>query len=204
MSEVEKGDNVAPENVDNVTSQDSENAATVNDGGKTVQYDTYKRVLGKLKNTEVQFAELNEQVQTLQREKLEAEGNKDQLIDSLKKEVMEHKTKLKTTVGAVARSNAMSAIADEAVKAGCNSPDVVKKFLEDQIGSVEFDSDFKPDREQIRALVDDAKKSAPVLFGKQAPATANHNLSSSAGTDPKKKLKNMSMDDLINTLGDTL
>lgn len=199
MSDENKGDNVTPNQDGNAT--ETEVQAAVNDGEKqTVQYDTYRRVLSKLKNTESEFEKLYERMQTMEQDKLEAEGNKDQLIESLRKEVMETKTKLKTTVGSVARSQAMNAIVEEAVKAGCNSPDVVKKFLEDQIQNLEFDTDFNPDREQVKALVDEAKTSAPVLFSKEAPKVANHNFRpGNADSAPQKNLNKMSMDELMNT-----
>lgn len=200
MSEDNKGDNVTPESTDHVENSGAQES--VNDAKNSVQYDTYKRVLGKLKSREKANTDLEERLKQLENEKLEAEGNKDQLIDSLKKEVMEHKTKLKSTVGTVATTQAMNAIVEEAVKAGCNSPGMVKKFLSDKIGGLEFDEAFNPDREQVRALIEEAKEAAPVLFGKLAPKIANHSTSGGGTGNPKPNLKKMSMDELMNTLGE--
>jgi len=197
MSEEIKGDNVAPAETSDAVQQESNNVSNASDN--TVQYDTYKRVLGKLKNTESQFAEVQEQLKQLQNEKYEAEGNKDKLIESLRKEVHESKAKLKETVGTVARSRAMNAIVDEAVKAGCNSPDVVQKFLEDKIGELQFSDNFEPDRDQVRDLVEGAKRSAPVLFSKEAPKIASHNIATGQTTAPKKNLKKASIDELMAT-----
>jgi len=195
MSEEIEGDNVTLETKDDVVVQEVE--TVVNDDKNTVHYDTYKRVLSKLKSRENEFDTLKEKYQTVQNDKLEAEGNKDQLIESLRKEVIETKGKLKATVGTIARSNAMTAIVDEAVKAGCNSPDVVKKFLEDQLGELEYDEDFQPDRDQVKALIEDARAKAPVLFGKEAPKIANHNNSSGGNSHSVKKLKDLKDEDLM-------
>lgn len=200
MSEIEKGDNVAPGSSDDVTNQESKVSDNVTDKN-AVQYDTYKRVLGKLKNTEARFEEVQEQLRALKNERYEAEGKKDELIESLRGEVTQYKTKLNQTVGTVARSQAMNAIVDEAVKAGCNSPDIVTKYLEDKIGDLEFSEDFKPDREQVRLLVEEAKKSAPILFSKEAPKVASHNIKTGGQSvqQESKSLKKMSLDDLMNT-----
>lgn len=200
MSEDTKIDNVEPVINDDVTTQ--EPIITDDVSKKTVQFDTYSRVFKKLKTTETAFAALNERIQAMEQDKLEAEGNKDQLIDSLRKEVTETKIKLKTTVGSVARSQAMNAIIDEAVKAGCNSPDIITKFVEDQIDTLDFNDDFTPDREQVKLLVADAKERAPILFSKEASKIANHNnLNTSGGTktNSKKTLKKMSIDELMET-----
>lgn len=196
MSEELKGDHVAPVETSDAGTQETQ--TTVNDGKNTVQYDTYKRVLGKLKNTESQFQQLQDELKTLRNEKYEAEGKKDELIESLRNEVTQYKTKLSSTVGTVARSQAMNAIVEEAVKAGCSAPDVVTKYLEDQIDNLEFSEDFKPDRDQVKMLIEDAKKRAPILFSKEAPKVASHNIDTSGmSAPPQKNLKKMSLDDLM-------
>ncbi|RKZ91680.1 MAG: hypothetical protein DRQ40_09595, partial [Gammaproteobacteria bacterium] len=185
---------------DNVVAQEIE--TSVNDVKNTVQYDTYRRVVGKLKSKEQDMLDMKEQINSLRNEKLEADGNKDQLIESLRKEVTETKTKLRTTVGSVARSQAMKAIVNEAVNAGCNSPEVVERFLSSEIENLTFDEDFNPDAEQVRELVEDAKKKAPVLFSKEAPRLANHNTTQSGGTAGQAKdVKKMSIDELMNQWG---
>ncbi len=178
---------------------------TVSDGGhQAVQYHTHKKLLGQHKNTVQELETAREKLAQLEAEKLEAEGDKDKMIESLKGRLQETTAKLKGTVGSIAEKNAMSAIVEEAVKMGCNSPNVVKKFLKDEIQTLSFTEDFEPDRDQVIELVAKAKTESPMLFGKDAPKTANHNVSAGGTSDPNRNLKTMKMDDLFKTLGESL
>jgi hypothetical protein len=199
MSEVTKGDTVAPENIDHVDAQES-NQTAVNDGKQSVKYETYSRVLSKLKNTENEFNSLKERLSSLEQEKLQLEGNKDQLIETLRKEVNERKVREKTIVGSIAVSQAKNAIVDEAVKAGCNSPEILTKILEDQIQGLEYDSEFRPDREQVKAMVEEARQKHQVLFSKTAPKVASHNLNMNGSTETVRKPLHKMTDDEINNL----
>ena len=198
MSEESKGVSDALENT--VSDGAQETDKSVSNGDNTVNYQTHKKLLGQHKKTMSELDTLREEIASLRNEKLEVEGNKDQLIDSLKKEVNDTKSKLRTTVGNVARTQAMNAIVEEAVKAGCNSPEVVKRFLEGNINDLTFDSDFKPDRDEVRDLIENARTTAPVLLGKEAPKISNHNTSGSAGSGHSTNdIKKMSIDDLMNS-----
>lgn len=77
----------------------------------------------------------------------------------------------------------------------------MKKFLEDKIGVLQFDEDFNPDRDQVKALIEEARSSAPILFSKEAPKIANHNVSGGGTANPKPDLRKMSMDELISEWG---
>jgi hypothetical protein len=190
-------DSVAPQEINTqVLSENSDNS--------TVQYQTHKRALSQLKNAQSENDNLKARLEAVSNEKLEAEGNKDELINSLKKQMMEKDVKLKATVGSIARTQAMSAIVDEAVKAGCNSPDIVKKYLEDQIGSLTFDGDFNPDREQVKLLIEDTKRTSPILFSKDAPRVASHNINAAGVSKTNKPdIKKLSIDELMNTWAET-
>lgn len=204
MSEEYKGDNVALDDASDAADQEIKNQS-VNDGEKTnqsVKYETYSRVLGRLKNTESQFTELQDKISKLEQEKLEAEGNKDQLIESLRKELNERRTREKTIVGSIALSQGKNALIDHAVKMGCNSPDILTKLLEGDLQNLEYDSDFKPDSEQVKTLVEEARKKNPILFSKEAPKVANHNLNTKAPQAQKTKpIKDMTDEELDSLWG---
>lgn len=185
MSEEVKGDNVAPENTGDASNQEiNAESGNAGDGKQSVKFETYSRVLGKLKTTEAQFSELQDKINSLEQEKLEAEGNKDQLIDSLRKELNERKAREKQIVGSIALSQGRNALVDQAVKAGCNSPEILTKLLESDLQGLDYDSEFKPDQEQVKLLIEEARKKNPILFSKEPPKTANHNLNT---TPPKQK-----------------
>jgi predicted nuclease with TOPRIM domain len=186
MSESIKGGKATPES-DEVVDQETTESSDA--GKQSVKYETYSRVLGKLKKTESEFQSLNDRLKQLEQEKLEAEGNKDKLIESLRGEVNEHRSKYQKTIGAFAVSQAKNALIDEAVKMGCNSVEVLTKFLEDDIMNLDFAEDgFTPDKEQVKMLIESARKRAPVLFSKDAPRIADHKL---GGDQPKLEKKSI-------------
>jgi len=196
-----KGDNVAPDTAGNASDQEiTTESGNAGEGNQSVKYETYSRVLGKLKNTEAEFNQLKERLSSLEQEKLEAEGNKDELIQSLRKELNERKTREKTIIGSIALSQGKNALVDEAVKAGCNSPEILTKLLEGDLQGLEYDQEFRPDRDQVRTLVEEARKKNPILFSKEPPKTANHNLNpngpSKPATKPIHKMSDEELDQL--------
>lgn len=204
MSEDNKGVSNTPEEIVSDDQQESQTAAVSDSGNQTVQYQTHKKLLGQHKNLLSEVEKMREKLSSMETEKLEAEGNKDKLIESLKEKIAEKDSRLRNTVGSIAQKNAMSAIVEEAVKIGCNSPAIVKKFLTDKIDTLQFDENFEPDRDQVMELVNEAKLEAPTLFGKDAPKIANHNTSKGSTSDNTKSLKKMSMDELMSTWGKSI
>jgi hypothetical protein len=197
MSEENKGVSNTPDQTVGDGSQETQTSTVSDSVNQTVQYHTHKKLLTQHKNAVTELSEMKDRLAQIEAEKLEAEGNKDKLIESLKKQVQDTSSKLKQTVGSIAEKNAMSAIVEEAVKIGCNSPGFVKKFLADEIETLTFTQDFEPDRDQVLQLVTKAKEEAPALFGTPAPKTANHNKLAAADTSEKKKnLKTMTKDEL--------
>lgn len=206
MSEENKGDDVAPASNDDVVNQESKNPNADGDQGKnnSVKFETYDKVIKKLKNTESEKANLEERLTRLEQLKLEAEGDKDQLIENLRSQVGEYKTKHKQAVGSFALSQGQMALVDEAVKMGCRSPEILTKVLQDELTSLDYGDDFRPDPEQVRALVDRARKSNPILFSKEPPKSPNHNNLNTGGKaaeSPRKPLHELN-DDEMNSMWD--
>lgn len=203
MSDENKGGDAAPENVVDDNNQENQSPkADGNTGEQSVKYETYDKVMRKLKSTEQRLAEMEEEKSKFEQAKLEAEGNKDQLIDTLRKDITERKLREKQIVGSIALSQGRNALVDEAVKAGCNSVDAISKILEGDLQGLEYDSDFKPDREQIRLLIEESRKKYPTLFSKDAPKTANHNINPNSNKKPPMKpIKDMTDEELDQVWG---
>lgn len=192
MSEEENSVSDAPVNVDGVNDQDSTNVAGGND---TVKYDTYKRTLNEAKKAKSQLSEMQERLQQLELEKASAEGNKDELISKLQSQVDDYKSKYTQAHGAFASGRAMDVIIDEANKMGVASTSLLRRVVGERLGDLEFDDEYRPNAEQIKMLLDDVRKEEPLLFSKQGPRVADHNLNPQYG-DEKKPLKQLSKDEL--------
>lgn len=163
-----------------------------------VAYETYRKTLSEAKRAKQERDELNEKLRQLEQEKLTAEGNKDQLIESLKREREELSGKLKTAVGSFARSRVHETLMGEMSKAGCQDPEIVIRAYGEDLSEVDFDDQFSPDRDQIKAMVDKIKGERPYLFGKNAPKLADHKVNpEGVGEKPRKPLHKMSEDELL-------
>lgn len=98
----------------------------------SVAYDTYRRTLSEAKKAKAALAEKDAALQKLEQEKLEAEGNKDALIDSLRKQYQDAEKQLKESKDKFAYRSVSEQIKREAVAQGCKKPDVLMQLLSDE------------------------------------------------------------------------
>lgn len=197
MSDEAKGADGAPVGTTDGGTQESKTQTADGGGDQSVKFETYDKAMRSLSATKSERDELKERLARLEQEKLEAEGNKDQLIANLKKERDEYKTKHHHAVGSFALSQGKMALVDEAVKAGCNSPELLSKVMDSDLQTLDYGEDFRPDPGQIKSLVEKARKENPVLFSKAAPKVADHNLNTNTQTKKKSKpLSQMSDEEL--------
>jgi hypothetical protein len=163
MSEVESTSG-ATEKASGET-QDVQSTSTKPDA---VSYESHKKLLGEKKKLQQQFEEMQSHLQQLTTDKLSAEGKKDELIDSLKKRASTTEEKLNKAVSYFANRAVTSALREEALKAGCiNVDDLIK--LSD-LSLVEVSEDFEVGMDQVRQVVEEAKKSRGYLFNSKAPS----------------------------------
>ena len=203
MSEENKGvSDTLDQNVGDVSQETQK--TVVSDDNQTVQYHTHKKLLGQHKKAMAEMESMRERLATMEQEKLEAEGDVKKELEFWKKRAEDHGSKLKQTVGTIAHKSALSAIVDEAVKMGCGSVKLLKKYVQDDIGSLQFSEDFEPDADQVKELLKRVQDEAPELFAKQAPSIANHSLSKGSTSDKSKNLKSMSMDQLVESWGKSI
>lgn len=199
MSEAKDGSAV-PEQVDSVAGQESETLQeSVSDTkSDVVKYETYRRAVGDAKKYKSKVEELSEKLTLFEQSQLQSEGKKDELIEQLRKHNSELSTKYKGAVGSFARGKALDAIVDEAVKSGCSSTSLLKKVALEQLDALNFDDEFNPDREQVKLMVEEIRKAEPILFSKDAPKIASHNLNTTTAT-PKQTsaVSQMKEDDLM-------
>lgn len=197
--EESKGGNPAPEETLNQGTQEEQAEGSLNQAKDTVKYASYRDAVGRAKKYHDRYEATLQELETERQKRLEAEGNKDELIDSLRKENVDLKDKYKGAVGSFARSKAFDAITDEAVKLGVTSTRLLKRAVEDKLADLEYGEDFNPDRDQIRALLQELKNEEPILFSKEAPRLSSHQVN--PGVDSAKrpsKVKDLKDDDLVN------
>lgn len=202
MSEEVKGGSAAPGLENSVPSQETqanpvESSAPTQD---TVKYQTYRNAVGEAKKFKALYEEMMGKAQTLEQGQLEAEGRKDELISALRKQNTELDGKYKQAVGSFARAKALDSIADKAVQMGCADIRLLKKVVEDELSTLDYDDGFNPDGEQVRMLLEKVRQDTPLIFGKPAPAVANHKIGGDF-KEEKKSIRDLDDKELMEKFG---
>lgn len=169
MSEESKGSSGAPEETSGLTDQENHQEQSAS-GKDKVSYDTYRKVLSEKKKMAEERAQLAAKLQEFEEAKLQAEGKKDEMIETYKKKLVDVESKYKRAVGAFAQKSIVEAFKTEALKAGCQDAYLEKLVRLTDIPAEAIDEDFNPNYELLRELVEGAKKENSIFFNVQKPA----------------------------------
>lgn len=195
-----KGDNVAPDSVDNVTNSETATNTDVDNvaSNDTVDYNNYRRQVSKVKNLQTELENERLQRQQLEQQKLEAEGKKDELISSLKSEINSWKSKAQSAVTNFAKMKVHETMVNEAAKLGCQDPELLVRAYGSDIDAIDFDESFNPDRDQIKMTLERIRSERPFLFSKPAPNIGKHQIKpAGAKTNVAKKISELNDDELM-------
>lgn len=128
-------------------------------GDDKVAYETYKKVLGEKKKMQSEFLSMQEKLKAIELEKQQAEGNKDDVINSLRTQLNEEKSQKQEIKKNFVWNTIQGQIKNEAISQGCVNPDkLIKLMSKDDLASVEIDDSFNVNKEDLTRLMDDAKK----------------------------------------------
>ena len=174
------------------------NPETKND---SVAYDTHRKLLGEKKTMQAALAEAQARLETLEQDKLSADGKKDELIQKLQKGVSEKEEKLKKVVGAFQYRTVSNKFMEEAKAAGCISPEDLKALADLSTVEVDVDNDFAVSKESVTSIIEDLKKRVPFFFNKGSvnilDKTPNNNIDTKQES-PSSKIDKMSVSELMN------
>lgn len=206
MSEEEKGTSGAPGQEASGQAQEYQQDPASGGSQDTVKYETYKKTLGEAKKYKSQLEELQDRLSSLEQEKLQAEGNKEELIESLKKEVNQWKGKATKAVSSFAKSKVHEAMMREASKAGCQDPELVLRAYAQDLDEIDFDDQFNPDLDQLKTTLERVRQERPYLFGKEAPKIGSHQVKTStvSSDGTRKPVSKMTEEELMEAFGKTL
>ena len=167
----------------------STNTATGDDGNETQNQnqntdpETVKdpaSVLKKNRELLAEIARIKEQNRQLAAEKeqenltrLEQEGNKDELISALKKQVKDSEDKTKSITKAFAGKTVRQQMLTAAAKAGAENPDLVLRLVD--TSEIEISDDFEVNADQLNSALGKVKDDVPALFKKQTSAPRDGN-----------------------------
>jgi hypothetical protein len=124
-----------------------------------VAYSTYSKVMGTLKKRESELNEVRSRLESIELEKKQAEGNKDEVISTLREKLKEAQSSTDQLKHQYVWSSLEGQIKTEAVKHGCRNPDKLMKLLnEDDLKSIQVGNDFKVNQDDLNRLLEKAKK----------------------------------------------
>ena len=134
----------------------------------------HDRALKDLHKYKTQAKELADKAQTLEQEKLMAEGKKDELIGQLQKQLNETKLKQSEMQKTFAWDKVQGWLKTRAATSGVIDGGAVDKFVSliDLKGRNPFrdDSTFQLEENVLTQVFEDAKKEMPYFFGKPSPS----------------------------------
>jgi hypothetical protein len=141
---------------------------------KTITNPDLDRALKDLHKYKTQAKELADKTQTLEQEKLMAEGKKDELISQLQKQLNETKTKQSEMQKTFAWDKVQNWLKTKAATSGIVDGGAVDKFvsLVDLKGRNPFrdDSTFQLEENVLSQVFEESKKEMPYFFGKPGPS----------------------------------
>lgn len=191
-------DNTAGERVAGANASDSQTEA-----GRTGEGDNQQNLsqpadksglLRDLHGERKKRQELEQRLQDLERQKLEAEGKKDELLQNYKKELNEYKTMVANSI----KSKVEDQVILKARELGCIDDELLVKAID--LDSVEVDrGTFKiTNTDSVVGMIEGLRKKKPHLFKQQGPQFKDGTPNNRPNTQPTgKTLNQMSTAELI-------
>jgi len=140
------------------------------DTQKVPSYEYHKKLLGQHKTLKSQYEELQARMQKVEEEKMVAEGNKDELISSLRERLDKTESASKQMQANYAYNVVSGQVMQEAAKMGCVDTEALLQLAD--LTQLEADENYNVYATQVKELLEMAKSKRPYLFQKAAPKIA--------------------------------
>ena len=191
MSEQINGGSPAPVEEGIPTDQESNEQSVQGSpsADNTVKYESLLREKRRAASEKQRADMLAAELESERQAKLEAEGNLAESNEGLKKQVEELSKSKKQLAGNFAFNSLVSQVEAVASKLGCVDTEALGKLMNLQEVEVDMET-FRADSEELKALIEEQKKSRPYLFNKPGPKINSANPSTEF-VQKKKKVGDM-------------
>lgn len=178
--------------------EQSETASGVTEEKKdSVSLDSHRKLLGEKKSLQARYQELENQFLAIKQEKDLAEGNKDKVIEELRKQNSTIKSEFEKTKQTYTWNVLTGEIKREAIRNGCKDPDKLIKLIPDEdLRSLEIGENFSIDGNSLKELIEKRKKEDHFLFESSSKSVVAGQPGVKAPVAPDKKLNEMSLEEL--------
>ena len=123
------------------------------------------------KQTRLKNLELKRQLEEKEKAKLQDQGQFKELAEIWQRKATESETQANKLKQAFAIKTIADTLSLEAQKMGCIDTDALVNLI--QLDQVPIDETFNVDRENVKAMLEDFRKTKPYFFQKQAPRIAD-------------------------------
>lgn len=137
------------------------------DNQDKVAYETYKRTLSEAKKYKSQYSEMQSKLEQYEREKLQAEGKKDEVIQKLMKEKEELYSNLTKTKQEFAYNQIRTQVELKAKEMGCVDTDALTKLVD--FDGLDVLDGYKVSPQSLEMVLTKAKQEKSYLFSRPAP-----------------------------------
>lgn len=132
-----------------------------------VKYETYKKVLAEKKSRDERLSQMETKLKAYEQRDLEHKGNYEEVVTSLREQVSDLQTQVKSRDEAYVMSKVESAIKTKALEAGCVNPDKLMRLLDNErIRSLEVNDKYEVSAQDVDYLITEAAKDNDFLFKK--------------------------------------
>ena len=140
-------------------------------GEKKVEYSTYMKTVDQEKALRARLQEVEDKLKATEQAKFEAEGNKDELIASLKTQVEEYKTVSSQEKAARAKEKISSQVQKKALEMGCVDPELVTELVD--FSRLSVDESYRVGDDSLLLALDKLKRDKSYLFNQRKAAVVD-------------------------------
>ena len=168
---------------------------------ESVSYEAYRKLLGQRKADQDRLKELESRFQSVEESKLESEGKKDELVNSLRSRLEEKEKNLQSVQQKYAMTTLTDQLKSKAIQMGCKpgyADKLIRLMDSNDLKSIQVDDNYRVNMQDLEVVLDKAKKEVPDFFGKVVSIADAH--PTSEFKQNIKKSENDLLDDYIKGL----
>lgn len=139
------------------------------DPANLISPEELKKLQDQKAELENNFNTMKSQMEAIKNEKLKAEGNKDDYIKNIEKQLADEKAARETEANKYKLTKVVSQFREMAAKEGVKHLDDLQKLYGDQLRTVKVNANFEIEGDGLKHIFSGAKEKSPYLFNSPAP-----------------------------------
>ena len=175
-------------------------APIVEPQNNSVSYESHRKLLSEKKAIQKEAEELRVWRKEQELNKMQESGQKDEVIEALRKEIADRDEKFKSTTEKVAFDKFESQCVAMARDLNCDDTETLMMYMnKERMASIEIDDRLNANKDDLKRVIEEIKGLKPKLFEANS---VNHNPITGVGfkKPEQKSVGDMSKDDIVTAL----